>query len=82
LTQSWENPKLEEDKMFLEDPSPTISFKSKETILGLGGIILRESGMLPCLKGIKLEILRKWSKYASPPKRRVVLIEDCIGNVT
>jgi hypothetical protein len=60
----------------------TRSFQSKETTLGLGGSILKESGMLPSEEGTKLEMLRTWSKDASPFKRRVGLIIDCIGNVT
>jgi hypothetical protein len=60
----------------------TISFQSKETTLGLGGSILEESRRLSSEEGIDLEMLRTWSKDASPFKRRVGLTEDCINNVT
>jgi hypothetical protein len=56
----------------------TRSFQSKETSLGLGGSILRESGMLPCSEGTGLEMLMTWSKDASLLKIGVVLAEDCI----
>jgi hypothetical protein len=33
-------------------------FQSKETIIGLGGSILKESGMPPCSEGIELEMIK------------------------
>jgi hypothetical protein len=60
----------------------TRSFQSKETILGLGGSLLRESEMLPCSEAAGIEILRTRSKDATPPKRRVGMTKDCIVNVT
>jgi hypothetical protein len=60
----------------------TRSFQSKETVLGIGGSLLKESEMFPCSEGARIENLRTRSKYATPPKRRVGLTKDCIINVT
>jgi hypothetical protein len=60
----------------------TRSFQSKETTIGLGGRILEESGILPCVEGIELEMIRTWHKRYRTRTRRAGSTENYIDMTT